>query len=75
VTLDSFQVFNNENSNDKLPLNYGDGSTRKGIAARHAELILYEFEYVIVIWAVVPGARRHEPARPPDVLFQNNDFV
>jgi hypothetical protein len=48
VTLDSFQVVNNENSNDKLLLSYGDGSTVKSIAVHHADVILYKFEHVIV---------------------------
>jgi hypothetical protein len=71
VTLDSFQVFDNEHSNDKLPLKFGDGSRRKSIAAHYAEDILYEFVHVILIWAMVRGSGRHHPARPPDLLFRN----
>jgi len=71
VTLYSFQVFYNELFNDNLPLNCGDGSTRKTITFRLMDVIVYEFEHVIVTWIMVRGGRRHQPAGPPNVLSQN----
>lgn len=71
MTLYSFQVFYNELFNDNLPLNCGDGSTRKTITVRLTEVIVYEFEYVILIWIMVHGGRRHQPAGPSNVLSQN----
>jgi hypothetical protein len=75
VTLGSFQVINNESFNDKFPLNYGDGSTRKTIAFRLTNVIVCEFEHVIVIWIMGRGGRRHQRARPPDFLFQNTTIA
>jgi hypothetical protein len=70
VTLYSFQVFNNESFNDKLPLNYVDESTRKTIAFRLTGVTVYESEHVIVTWNMGRGGRLHQRARPPDFLFQ-----
>jgi len=71
VTLYSFQVFYNELFNDNLPLNCGDGSTRKTITVRLTDVIVYEFEHVMLTCIMVRGGRRHQRAGPPDVLFQN----
>lgn len=75
VTLHSFQVFNNESFNDKLPLNYVDGSTRKTIAFRLTDVTVFKFEHVIVTWNMGRGGRLHQRARPPDFLFQNTTIA
>jgi hypothetical protein len=75
VTLYSFQVFYNEIFNDSLPLNCGDGSTRKIITVRLTDVIVYEFEHVIVTCIMVRDGRRHQRAGPPCVLSQNTTIL
>lgn len=75
MTLYSFQVFYNELFNDNLPLNCGDGSTRKAITVRLTDVIVYEFEHAMVTWIMVRGGRRHQRAGPPDVLSQNTTIL
>lgn len=75
VTLYSFQVFYNEVFNDNLPLKCGDGSTRKSVTVPLMDVIVNEFEHVIVTWIMVRGGRRHQRAGPPDVLSQNTTIL